>query len=251
MGYRQILDADRGHEEAHEGLIAIHRKAQQWPELVAALVASRRRRRQQPANARSARRGRRELFEVHLNDPGARQRGVREGARGRPEPRQGGRRDGADRREHGGLRDPRGHPRAAARRSRRGRDKTEALLKSPSSTKTSSEDLARGRAPLRGGARDRAHDHLAALKGLDRIYNRTSKYRELLENLEKQVEVAATPRQKINLYERMASLHDEEFLDHARAAECLECILTLDPDNDAALSTSSSAITARSGAGRA
>src|SRR5262249_26348173 len=66
---------------------------------------------------------------------------------------------------------------------------------------------------------------LQALKGLDRIYNRGSKYRELLDVLERQVAIAATPRQKINLYERMAGLHDEEFLDHERAAACLEEIL--------------------------
>ena len=49
--------------------------------------------------------------------------------------------------------------------------------------------------------------------------------------------IAATPRQKINLYERMAALHDEEFLDHERAAECLEAMLAFDPTNDDALTT--------------
>ena len=77
--------------------------------------------------------------------------------------------------------------------------------------------------------------HIEALRGLDRIYNRTGKYRELLENLQQQLAVAATPRQKINLYERMGTLHDEEFLDHARAADCFEEILLIDPTNDSAL----------------
>ncbi len=76
---------------------------------------------------------------------------------------------------------------------------------------------------------------LSALKGLDRIYSRTGQVRELLANLEKQIDLSPTPRQKINLYERMASLHDEEFLDHARAAESLEQILKLDHENEAAL----------------
>jgi tetratricopeptide (TPR) repeat protein len=74
-----------------------------------------------------------------------------------------------------------------------------------------------------------------ALKGLDRVFNRQGKYRELLDNLERQRTVAATPRQKINLYERMATLHDEEFLDHAKAAECLEEILGIDENHDNAL----------------
>src|SRR6185312_13990724 len=35
---------------------------------------------------------------------------------------------------------------------------------------------------------------LTALKGLDRIYNRNGKYKELLHNLERQVSISATPR---------------------------------------------------------
>jgi len=77
--------------------------------------------------------------------------------------------------------------------------------------------------------------NLTALKGLDRIFNRIGKYRELLEVLERQIEVAATPRQKINLYERVAALHDEEFLDHVSAATALEAILSIDAANDNAL----------------
>src|SRR6202041_1971825 len=60
---------------------------------------------------------------------------------------------------------------------------------------------------------------------------------ELLENLQRQVALAATPRQKINLFERMAGLHDEEFLDHESAADCLEAILGFDSANDLALTT--------------
>src|SRR6185295_17988738 len=78
--------------------------------------------------------------------------------------------------------------------------------------------------------------NLVALKGLDRVFNRQGRYRELLEVLERQIEVAATPRQKINLYERIAGLHDEEFLDHAKAVEALETILGMDPTHDGALS---------------
>jgi tetratricopeptide (TPR) repeat protein len=79
-------------------------------------------------------------------------------------------------------------------------------------------------------------DDAAALRGLDRILNRAGRYRELLENFERQVAIAQTPRQKVNVYERMAVLYDEEFLDHARAAECLEEILAIDPANESALS---------------
>jgi len=77
--------------------------------------------------------------------------------------------------------------------------------------------------------------HLGALKGLDRIYNRTGRYKELLVNLETQIEAAATPRQKIGLLERISAIYDEEFLDHAKAAEAYESILKIDPAHDSAL----------------
>ena len=77
--------------------------------------------------------------------------------------------------------------------------------------------------------------HLGALKGLDRIYNRQGRYRELLANLAAQIDAAATPRQRIGLWQRIAAIHDEEFLDHEKAAAAYESILALDAANDAAL----------------
>ncbi len=38
-------------------------------------------------------------------------------------------------------------------------------------------------------------------------------------------------RQKITLYERIAGVYDEEYLDHERAAEALQTILQLDPEH--------------------
>ena len=77
--------------------------------------------------------------------------------------------------------------------------------------------------------------NLDALRGLDRIFNRNGRYKELLANLNLQLAIAATPRQKINLYERMAAIHDEEFLDHALAAEDYEGILKIDPAHENSL----------------
>lgn len=75
----------------------------------------------------------------------------------------------------------------------------------------------------------------AALRGLDRIFNRTGRYRELVENLERQLQLAATPRQRIKLLERLAGIFDEEFLDHAKTAEAFERILAIDPAHEATL----------------
>lgn len=70
---------------------------------------------------------------------------------------------------------------------------------------------------------------LDALRGLDRILTRAGRYDDLLDVLRRQVELAVTARQKIALYERIAGIYDEEFLDHALAAQALESALELDP----------------------
>jgi tetratricopeptide (TPR) repeat protein len=73
-----------------------------------------------------------------------------------------------------------------------------------------------------------------ALRGLDRVLTRAGRYRELLDVLRAQVDLSLTARQKITLYERIAGIYDEEYLDHERAAEALETVLELDPDQQGA-----------------
>jgi tetratricopeptide (TPR) repeat protein len=68
-----------------------------------------------------------------------------------------------------------------------------------------------------------------ALRGLDRIYSRQSRFKELLGVLEREVELAVTARQKVTLLERVAGIWDEEFLDHEQSARALEQVLALDP----------------------
>src|SRR6185503_3122784 len=46
---------------------------------------------------------------------------------------------------------------------------------------------------------------------------------------------AATPRQKIALWERAAAIHEEEFLNHEKAAYALEQVLAIDPSHESAL----------------
>ncbi|MGC4093559.1 MAG: tetratricopeptide repeat protein [Polyangiaceae bacterium] len=75
---------------------------------------------------------------------------------------------------------------------------------------------------------------LDALRGLDRILTRDGRYEDLLDVLRKQLDLAVTARQKISLYERIAGVYDEEFLDHAKAAEAFEAVLDLDPQRASA-----------------
>jgi tetratricopeptide (TPR) repeat protein len=234
LAFQQILASDPANEEAYDGIERIYRKAQQWPELVHVLVA-------RADAAGSSPRGRdmraeaAELFETKLNDaPRAREIYAQVLAE---DPGHAKASDGTARiaERTGDFKSLVGILERRAE-ARRGREKAEALLKVAEVYEDHLEDL--GEATRRYEAALAIDPHeLRALKGLDRIYNRTGKYRELLENLERQTAIAATPRQKINLYERMAGLHDEEFLDHARAADCLQEILAIDGSNDAALTT--------------
>jgi tetratricopeptide (TPR) repeat protein len=232
MAFQQILVGDPASESAHEGLTVIYRRAQQWPELAGILQARADAAATTP-RARDLKTEAAELLETRLNDP-TRAKKIYEAV----------------------LAEDPGHARAGdalARltersgdfqtlvklletraEARRGTEKAEALSKVAEVYEDHLNDLAQ--------ATRRYEEVLAieptnlnALKGLDRIFNRNGQYRELLEILERQVAVAATPRQKINLYERMAGLHDEEFLDHGRAAAALEEILKIDPPNDNAL----------------
>ena len=76
--------------------------------------------------------------------------------------------------------------------------------------------------------------HVDALRGLDRVLNRGGRYRELVEVLVAEIQLAVTPRQQVGFYERLAGIFDEEYLDPSRAAEALERALGLDPSRASA-----------------
>lgn len=232
MAYQQLLAIDPASEAAYDGIAAIYRKVQQWPELANALLGHAGAARSAP-RARDLRAEGAELLELRLSDPG-RAREIYAAVLAE-DPGHGKASDGMARiSENTG--DYKTLVGILERRAEalRGREEADALLRVAEVYEDRLEDLTEAARRFEMVLAIDSQD-LDALKGLDRIFNRTGKYRELVDNLERQLAVAATPRQKINLYERMATLHDEEFLDHARAAECLEEILKIDPTNDAAL----------------
>ena len=231
--YQQVLAGDPANEAAAEGMTGIYRRAQQWPELVNVLMARADVAASAP-KARDLRAEAAEVLETRLNDM-ARARDLLMTV----------------------LADDPGHGRACdamariaertgdfvtlaqilERRAeaRRGIEKAEALGKVAEVYEDHLNDLSEATRRFEAVlAIDPAN--LNALKGLDRIFNRTGQYRELLEVLERQIEAAATPRQKINLFSRVAGLHEEEFLDHEAAARALEAILAIDGTHDGALS---------------
>jgi tetratricopeptide (TPR) repeat protein len=232
MAYQQVLTTDALNDEAHGGLERVYRKNKQWLELASALTARADATGHAP-RARDMRSEAAELLEAHLNDTAR----------------------AADLFRQVLAEDP-GHLRAAdglaqiaertgdyktlttilERRAeaRTGAERASALVRVAEVFEQQLEDLTEA-ARRYEAALEIEPNETQALRGLDRIYNRTGKYRELLDNLQRQANAASTPRQKINVYERMATLYEEEFLDHARAAECVEEVLAIDAGNEAAL----------------
>ncbi|MCK9462959.1 MAG: tetratricopeptide repeat protein, partial [Proteobacteria bacterium] len=77
--------------------------------------------------------------------------------------------------------------------------------------------------------------HLDSLKGLERIYARSADFPSLLANLEAQLEIAVTPRQRVQLLERIAEMYEEEFKNVDKAIECYVRLLEIDGDHVSAL----------------
>jgi tetratricopeptide (TPR) repeat protein len=224
--YRQILTVEPLSEEAHDGLAGIYKKARQWPELVELLT-----RRADAApdspRARDLRSEAAEILDVHMNDS----------ARAAEIFGQVLEDDPSHERAAAGmarLAERSGDYRALAdvveRRARAssGAARTKALLDLAEIYDQHLGQLAEAEARFAKVLQDDPSE-TRALKGLDRIYDMTGKYRELLENLQRQLAVAETPRQIVHLRERMAGLYEEEFLDFASAATCLEEALAIDP----------------------
>jgi tetratricopeptide (TPR) repeat protein len=75
--------------------------------------------------------------------------------------------------------------------------------------------------------------HLGALKGLERLLAQKGRYTELLAVLEAQLDLVATPRQRIAIFERVGAIHEEQFVEHAKAAEAYEQVVAIEPGHDA------------------
>jgi tetratricopeptide (TPR) repeat protein len=230
--YREILALEPLNDEAHEGLSAIYKKAHQWSELVSLLTLRAGASGDSP-RARDLRTEAAVVLDAHLDDAA-----------------------GAADIYGQVLADDPTHEKATVGMTRLAErsgdyaalvDVLERRAKAHSGsqrTKTLLEiaeiyEQQVGQLPEAEGRYQKILDEEPAdpkaLRGLDRIYNRTGKYRELLENLRRQVATVDTPRQKVNLYERMATLLEDEFLDHVSAADCLEKALAIDPASQEAL----------------
>jgi tetratricopeptide (TPR) repeat protein len=232
--FEAVLKLDPANQDALEGMTTLYRRAQQWHELVAVLMM-RSERAPTPERARDLRAQAAEILDTRMNDLG-RARDLYELTL-KEDP---GHQKTVDALASIYQRndDHAGYAKILERQAEAltGRLKAEAMCKIGELYEDALNDLAEAERRYLSAA-EIDPGSMSAIRGLDRVYNRSGRYKELLENLERQVTMAATPRQKINLFERIAGIYDEEFLDHEKAAAALERILELDNAHEGALTS--------------
>ncbi len=228
-----VVASDPTNEAVLESMVQLYRKGQQWPEL--GMVLTRwAESTSTPAKARDLRAEAAEVAERHLNDPA-----------------------GARTLFEAVLADDPMHERAAEGLARvlekqgefaalakllssqaeglRGEARVRAQLRLSDAYEISLHNDAEAIRVLEQGLSE-APEALELMKGLDRLYAKVGRFEDLIAILDREVRVSTTPRQKALLLERIAAIHEEEFLDNERAAAALRAVLTLDENNDNALS---------------
>jgi len=229
--YSQALSLDPANEAALDGTIALYRKAQAWPDLVTILLR-RADAATSPAKARDARVEAAEIIGVRLNDPTRAAEIYRLVLADDP----------VHVKASAALEDLLSRQQNWAElvalleekaRNQRGEGKVETLCHLAELYDDRLSDAAKAQLRFEEALAVEAR-HLGALKGLERLYARLGKYTELLQNLRVQIELAATPRQRIGLLERIGGIQEEEFVDHEKAAATFEEIVAIDPGHDGA-----------------
>ncbi|HEX9295928.1 MAG TPA: protein kinase, partial [Polyangiaceae bacterium] len=232
--FQAILAINPNHEPALSGICSVYQKAQQWSDLASTLLH-----RAEVAPSSAAARNlvaeAAELFEKKLSDASrARELYEKVLAEDATHPAAG---DGLERiLENAGDFEALVKMLEERAEIQRGEKRWATLARIAETFEDQLDDL--GEATRRyESILEEDEQNASALKGLDRVYNRTGRYRDLLGVLERQIRAAVTPRQRVALYERLASIHEEEFIDHGKAAENCEAILSIDPNMDEALSS--------------
>ena len=231
--FQAVLTVDPANEAALEGCAQVYRRAQQWQELGQILV-TRADRAPTPAQARDLRAEAADLLETRLNES-AHARDLYETIFA--EDPGHGKATEALARIYTKAEDWAGVAKILERRAEalRGEAKVEAICKLADLYEDQLGNLPEATRRYEA-ALELDPASLTALRGLDRIWSRSGNYKDLLGNLEKQIVIAVTPRQKIKLFERIAGIQDEEFLNHEKAAEAFEAILQIDGAHEGALS---------------
>ncbi|MBL8681551.1 MAG: protein kinase [Myxococcales bacterium] len=230
--YSQALALEPNNDQALDGAANIYRKAQQWPELVAVLL-KRADAQGSPIRARDYRAEAADIIEARVGDD-KRAREIAEKVLA-DDPAQAKALQVLERiyisqddyKSLVSLLEKKSEALTGAARS-------EALCEIAETWEDRLKDDTKA-ADFYEKARAEDGKNITALKGLERLYARTGQNEKLLHVLEAQIGVAATPRQKIELYNRVAAIYEEEFVDHAKATASFESVLAIDQSNDPAL----------------
>ena len=232
--FQTVVGFDAGNEPALDAMAQLYRKSQQWQEL--GMVLSRWADAvNAPARARDLRTEAAELAERQLNDLSA-ARALYEAVLSE-DPTHERASDGLCRvSERGG--DFLGLVKILQHRadSLRGEDQVSALVRIAEvhETRLNNDHEA---LKILEYLLNEIPSSLEVMRALDRLYAKVGRYSDLIANLERQVQIATTPRQKTQLYERIASVYEEEFLDSERATSALRAVLVLDQNHEGALSS--------------
>jgi tetratricopeptide (TPR) repeat protein len=231
--FQSVLSTDPANDQALEGMASIYRKAQQWAELGQVLVQ--RAEAAAPALARDLRAEAAEILEQRLGAFDA-AREIYERVLSEDPTHEGA--TEALSRIYEASSNWTGLVKALERRAGalRGEARHQLLCRIAEVYEDRLDDV------VEAGRRfhsvlEEDPQHLDALRGIDRVFNRTGRYKELVDNLHQQIKIAVTPRQRIGLWERVAAIYEEEFLDHNKAAEACESILDIDGNHDGALTS--------------
>ncbi len=230
--FQAVLATSPADEPALSGLADVYRKAQQWSELGMVLTtwadAS-----GAPAQARDLRTKAAEILELQLNDSAAARPLYEAILEADPTHEKA---SDALARICQRLGDPAGLVKVLQTRAdaQRGDELLRTLCRiaevSEDELNDDAEATRRYKAVL-----ELESTYIEAIRGLDRLYSKAGQFGDLLTNIARQIELAATPRQKITLWERVAGIQDEEYLDAEKAADAWEEILDLNPEHEGAL----------------
>lgn len=229
--FQQALTIDPSNDEALDGTIALYKKAQAWPDLVTILLR-RADTTSHPVKARDSRAEAAEIIANRLNDPNRATDIFNQVLA--DDPVHAGATEALEEiytraskwQELVKVLDAKSH-------NQRGADKVETLAHIAEIYEDRLQNTDQAAVNYEAALHIDAHC-LPALKGLELIYAKTGKFPELLTNLRTQIELAATPRQKIALLERIGGIQEEEFVDHAKAADTFEEIVAIDPGHNTA-----------------
>lgn len=232
--FQQVLASEPSDAHALQGTVRIYRRAQQWPEL-AQLTLQRAESAPTPGERRKLYLEAAQLYEVQLGDTHKALQLYEEILESDPMQEAAGE---ALRSLYQRIGDHQSYVRLLERQAEQvqGTDRWRLLCRLGDAylTQLGQPELARQRYV---SVLSESGDHLDALKGLEKVYAHLEQYQELLENLNLQVNLAATPRQKTVLLERIASLYEREFLDPQQAIQTLRQLLEINSKSLTALST--------------